>query len=690
MCNNLSAKGRTNSFYEEDDRVPKASVIIEVETSKLRRSSASGCRYCALLSQSLDFFWEEWTKTHTHVTITLKDDAPVKLSFVGGSLNRDCLELYTVPGEWECPLVDFLESMQLACNLRLSLLGVRLHRTSLGSAHSLSNHLSSEESMEFVKKCIEHCIKSTAHGRCIQPASHKPPNRLLNIGESESKIKLCSTKSKALRYAALSHCWGDGPLLTTTLQTLEDRMKGIEIDDLPELFQDAVKIARNLSIQHLWIDALCIVQDDRADWDVEAALMGNIYENAFITIAAVGADNSGQSCLRRRPKPTRVMYTDTKGKATPIKVRKVVDHHSSLDETKPMTLLGPLTKRAWALQEHVLCTRVAHFTPSEIIFECRTSLRCECRTMAKKGATIPGIIPKLLSSSNEAKIFAGWHDIVEQYSKRKLTFPHDKLPAIAGIASKFLAASGSEYVAGIWKKNFARDILWTAGRCDGSPPWHIPVPAEYRAPTFSWASVDGTIEYNDTHSGGDDDDDDNGPLLKPALSLLGLNVQTTTGNQLGQVVECAATVRCKLIEATLVFSARSGTAAGIGLSSPYSIRIGPLPAIEVSPDTVLLLDSDGGGPRRGSEPLPRQSQPQLLAGDTSSLACPNPSELDCFPQSSAAVLCLKVAIVGHEYVEGLVLAPSKRVTGAYERLGRFACAHECFAEGEKKAKIKLV
>lgn len=661
VCNNLSAKGRTNSFYEEEEKCTKASATIEVESNKLRRSSESGCRYCTLLSQSLDAFWKEWRSKSGLVTIELRDDAPIKLSISSESPKSDCLELYTVPG---MKLIKYTVQCVhiLLCGLRLTLIGVRIQRTSLGSTHSISCHSASDDSFDFVSKCIEHCLSSKVHSRCIQDDNRKPPTRLLDLSQKESAIKLCSVNTKGVRYAALSHCWGNGPLLTTTTGTLENRKKGISFEDLPELFQDAVTIASRLSIRYLWIDALCIIQDDRADWDAEAARMGSIYENAFLAIAAVAARNSGQRCLDSRPKPTRVMYTDTKSKATPIKVRKVVNHHSDPDEAKPMNLLGPLTGRAWALQEHVLCTRVLHFTASEIIFECRTSSRCECRTSAKKGATTPGLIPKLLSGKADAKIYAGWHDLVAQYSARALTFPHDKLPAIAGVAAKFAAASRSAYVAGMWGQNLALDLLWAVGPSGGRPPWHHPAPVEYRAPTFSWASVEGTIAYDDPQA-------DPALPLKSSIAVIDIDTRPATENTLGQLLDCAVVLCGLVIEGVLALRLDESSP----LSSPYALRIRGSPTVEVHVDTALVLDEEGGGPRRATE---------LLALPELGSASP-PSTV------SGPVLCLPVAAAGHQYVSGLVLGRSGRVDGAYERLGMFACAHEWF-EGAEKRKIKLV
>jgi hypothetical protein len=77
-----------------------------------------------------------------------------------------------------------------------------------------------------------------------------------------------------------------------------------------------------------------------------------------------------------------------------------------------------------------------------------------------------------------------WRAAVAEYSSMKLSRPSDIFPAISGIAHRIREATGWEYVAGMWRETFITDLMWriatpqTTTRCD-----------EWRAPTFSWASV---------------------------------------------------------------------------------------------------------------------------------------------------------------------------------------------------------
>jgi hypothetical protein len=103
-------------------------------------------------------------------------------------------------------------------------------------------------------------------------------------------VKLVNTGYGELQpYVALSYCWGTGQtLITTTRENLATHRDEIPFERLPRTITDAITITRDLSIQFLWVDALCIVQDslDGEDWQRESAKMGSIYGNAYATIAA--------------------------------------------------------------------------------------------------------------------------------------------------------------------------------------------------------------------------------------------------------------------------------------------------------------------------------------------------------------------------------------------------------------------
>ena len=95
-------------------------------------------------------------------------------------------------------------------------------------------------------------------------------------------------KAENIQYMALSHCWGTAlgaHIPRTTRATLIAREAGIRWEELSKTFQDAIKIAQGLGLRYIWIDSLCIVQDDPDDFEIECAQMGMVYSKAYCTIS---------------------------------------------------------------------------------------------------------------------------------------------------------------------------------------------------------------------------------------------------------------------------------------------------------------------------------------------------------------------------------------------------------------------
>lgn len=465
-------------------------------------------------------------------------------------------------------------------------------------------------------------------------------------------------------------------------------MSGIKVELLPALFKDAVTIARRLSVRYLWIDALCIVQDSRSDWASESAQMGSIYENAYATIAATSARNSSERLLTQRPPVTKILYKNTAGRPTVLRARKVQDHHPKPDSTEPVSVEGSLANRAWVLQEHVLCSRIIHFTHTEVVFECRTAFRCECRPSPKRAATSPGLIPKVCSAVNrpskaQKSPWKTWHHFVARYTKRQLTFPSDKLPAISGLASQFSIATDSKYLTGLWHENLIMDLLWTSSNVklraypDGrtSPT----VSEHYRGPSFSWASLDGPIDYH-TLDSVDEDCGDNSHLVPISRILSSQCHLAQPENVFGEVSFASLTLRGYTKTAWLTSSVDGGDDVAPRFMATISLTKGG-DKIPISPDTLLVHSS--------SSVHDTDVQPTIHRA--------TPTErYDVV--TKAPVLCIKIATRGYESVVGLVLSPAKPGAystknedgeGAFERLGVFECGFESF-QGAKQQTIVLV
>jgi hypothetical protein len=401
--------------------------------------------------------------------------------------------------------------------------------------------------------------------------------------------------------------------------------------------------------------------------------MGSIYQNSYITISATNSRDGSERCLAERRKPVKIPYENTAKKELALRARRVLDHHPNPDPNGgPARPIGPLSYRAWlvkatinsygscanfcpyrALQEHVLSTRVLHYTATELLFECKTSYRCECMPDRKAYPTTPSLIPKAVGSKKTNAVYEAWQRIVEKYSVRDLTVAGDKFPAISGIASKIRKATHSEYLAGLWKGNLASDLLWTASALASTTDRFAM--ETWRAPSFSWASLDAAVTYAQL-------DDEEREAFSATISLLASTVTPKGLNPLGTLMDASITVRGPTIKATLCSERNRGT-------WEYMILLKGTSTIPITPDCLLV---DANVKTEASKQEQRTVR-RAKANDS-----PNVFK--------APVLCLTVARYDN-LISGLVLGMSERSPDDWERLGTFAAGTEAMQNAQEQEVI---
>ncbi|EHK24031.1 uncharacterized protein TRIVIDRAFT_128569, partial [Trichoderma virens Gv29-8] len=313
------------------------------------------------------------------------------------------------------------------------------------------------EALDQAAKWLTECRAS--HEECRVSDAAFVPNRLLYLGDDRTDsntLELVEKPDRPIPYAALSHRWTkETPaksLLTSNL--LDRKQHGMPIASLPRMMQDVVLVLRRLGIQYIWIDCLCIIQDDKDDWKREAALMASIYTNAELTVAASWCDQPDQSLFR--------------------------------DHSAPHELTWPLLTRGWVYQEQLLSRRMLHFTQNELIWECFETTHCECGWYDNNTSS-----HGILGSFKQSPVSKSWAQIIKGYAKRPLTVITDKLPALAGIGKAIAAANdydAAEYLCGFWEKELEESFFWYLSE----PPRYAR--PEIRMPTWSWASVIGGVE----------------------------------------------------------------------------------------------------------------------------------------------------------------------------------------------------
>ncbi|CAN9414245.1 unnamed protein product [Alternaria alternata] len=262
-------------------------------------------------------------------------------------------------------------------------------------------------------------------------------------------------------------------------------MQGIDVHTLPRTLADAVHVSQAFGLRYLWIDALCIVQDDVQDWMDQIPRMSSIYQGAELVISAQGASSvqegflslgsAANAPLKRIEVPFRMPDGTSRTVKLSIREREqkyhnVPAHHSSRpmvdDNTHIDDVLVPLTTRAWVFQESFL----AH------------SLRSAEQPVSSK-----------------LKL---WAEVVQRYSDKNLTRWTDRLAAIQGVVEALAQAMPDDfntenYLFGLWKPNLEKFMLW--GRHPRTPGDSARAATLRQiAPSWSWVSSVGEVSYYDS------------------------------------------------------------------------------------------------------------------------------------------------------------------------------------------------
>jgi len=359
-----------------------------------------------------------------------------------------------------------------------------------------------------------------AHTSCTTGETILPPRVLDISGDMARLVEFQNDETPYGVYVTLSHCWGDpnkSKPTTTTKTTLDSRKAGIAYDDLSPVFRDAIQLCKGVGCGYIWIDSLCIIQDDISDWMTQSQKMAQIYSNAHFNIAATLSPDSTQSLFQERwslgasddltryPVLTHeVEVSSTANRHVYTRLSHQRDHYYvQLSMADGRSAQAPLTGRAWVFQETLLARRVLHVCASELIWECKTLYTCECGSIGSPFQQKPtGPTPiepnnslatplrkqefaqicDSLRSTQAAHDF--WLTAVNHYASLHLTRPSDRAAALAGLANAIQGVTDGEYCAGIWIDDLARSLLWARipGTEAGASRSNV-------APTWSWMSM---------------------------------------------------------------------------------------------------------------------------------------------------------------------------------------------------------
>lgn len=330
--------------------------------------------------------------------------------------------------------------------------------------------------------------------------------RLLNV----STKRVIAVEEEGItnppRYVALSYVWAGSQRVRLQKDNLERfRREGLGAErDLHPSIRDAIHVVQNLGETYLWVDALCIIQDDSLNVRQQIAQMGQIYQIAVLTLIAAPDAPSSPGLPGISPSSTRQQQGVIRLENIALVTSATAEFSSTIDVTRHSSW----STRAWTMQESLLSRRRLIFTQQQVHFACQTCDWCEDlhlesnvykrereHTLVNQNEL--ALSDASLLSTHDFMFEVAYQKLVREYSARSLTDEKDRLNAIQGILSVIseMSQPRREFFWGIAADAFEAQLCWSgdfdggvwlsgkAGAMESLPHAAAPLPD---FPSFSW------------------------------------------------------------------------------------------------------------------------------------------------------------------------------------------------------------
>ena len=541
VTNSFSSE-RWQTVQSEHDTVKYLVEHQHGEVESLFQSKRNGCGLCALLLEQLVPYDEvaKLAESKYSVFIKPRDATRYQLYVCLGDVSR-----FTRPmREWEKlqakPLrlfgrhANYKDDVTSRTHFGATVLHWNQHGLSLPKL--FDSDPGSDQSFRLARTWLQDCLVN--HTSCRLEQSPLPKRLLdLNFLETSNIIYLyLSFPTETGVYATISYTWGasgykrfktknhdpDHPELTE-----DSHRAGIDVGRFPQTLQDAIYIAKRLGFRYLWIDSVCIVQDDDDDWAEQSAAMTQVYGGARLNISATSGENSEWGILRSIPQHGIQIGRVTVPRVDHYGNGEGEEERRDIFVGKPLDVLDledkHLASRGWVFQERLVSVATLHYTDEGMLWECARGIKLEhdqgfhVNDWKKQWKTVMDHAPASASgkqehsgeNGNKEAILRSWNEWIAAYSERELYDVKDRLHAIAGVVKTLVHRFGLTYAAGLWQEDIVGGLMWkrfnrtkTLKRFegDGTPSW-------------SWASVQGRLEYMDVRL--------KGSLKGPNLEIVG-------------------------------------------------------------------------------------------------------------------------------------------------------------------------
>lgn len=312
----------------------------------------------------------------------------------------------------------------------------------------------------------------------------------------DTSLLCITTPSSPVPYAALSYVWGTAPVLRTLKSNLAAlRLPGAfdrpEIP-LPATIRDAVTLCARLGVRYLWVDSLCIVQDDPVSQGEQLRAMGSVYGRAEFTVAALGSGDAGAGIAR-------VNHPGGEGQRG---IRLPGGRELVVAAGRAAVGLGVLkggrwSSRGWTLQEEVFSRRILALEEGGgatwVCFGGQWTEGVEFASEVEEGLGEGGFKLGPVTWPS-IRAFAA---LAEEYATRDLTYASDTVNAFAGILTPMGQWFPGGLLFGVAEFTFDAGLLWDVRRSGAvMRSTESPVNGELAFPSWSWISWQGALKLN--------------------------------------------------------------------------------------------------------------------------------------------------------------------------------------------------
>ncbi|PMD32184.1 HET-domain-containing protein, partial [Hyaloscypha variabilis F] len=308
---------------------------------------------------------------------------------------------------------------------------------------------------------LQQCEKYHDHSRLDDSRLYNKPITITLVDVMESRLVTGSSRD---RYFALSYVWGELSMFQATMtnKPLLEMPGSLNkfAKEIPKLIQDAISFVLAMGERYLWVDSLCIEQDNPSQKHDQISQMDGIYSQAVATIVALSSPSAASALpgVLIDNLAALASYESTHDLGSRAEAKLAASLEQIISESHYET-------RVWTFQERLLSKRCLLFTNTGVYFQCSEILML----VYNKGFTLRelnfNVLPECILSKNNfgsdwTSAFSGYARLVRDYSKRHLSYASDALNAFGGILKLFKHRFEGDIISGLPVRVLDEALLW--------------------------------------------------------------------------------------------------------------------------------------------------------------------------------------------------------------------------------------